>query len=203
MKVLKKWFVCFFVIFCVFWSLKIVRNQKQYVYEIHKYEPGETMQFNGIEIATEEARLYGVAEFLNRYGQQYAADYDDETLRLMNGTKVLTYTFRIKNISEQEYDLKELFGAYVRMEHRWISAFNPLISQDINPIFNRAVHTGNLQPGEEIDLTFVTDINHIAITDNTWQHLTDYGYTLCLGSYQEGYCANELNFKIEETVTDD
>lgn len=203
MKVLKKWFVCFFAIFCVFWSLKIVRNQKQYVYEIHKYELGETMQFNGIEITTEEARLYDVAEFLNRYGRQYAADYDDETLRLMNGTKVLAYTFHIKNISEQEYALKELFGAYVRMEHRWISAFNPLISQDINPIFNRAVHTGNLQPGEQIDLTFVTDINHIAITDNTWQHLTDYVYTLCLGSYQEGYCANELNFKIEETVIDD
>lgn len=192
------------ILFCILWCLKIESNKTQYTYEKIKYEPGEIMSYNGIELAIDKAQLYEVDDFLNYYGQEYAWNYDEETLKYMKGTKVLVCTISVKNVGEEKYSLESLFGAYIRMEHRWISAFDPIISQSLNPVFSRKAYAGKLRPGEQTDLILVTDINHISLTDKTWEHLEDYIYTFCVGEYQDGYYAYELNFRIaEDAIKDD
>lgn len=185
------------IIFIIAWNIKIIENIKSNKNETIVYEAGQTMLFQDLEISVRNANLYQVDQFLKCYGQQYADNYTDEFLSYMNGTKILVCKLFVKNISDSEYDLSVLFGAYARMEHRWISAFDPMTAQSLNEIFLKKNNPGYLKPGEETMLTLVTDINHITLTDTTWNNLTNKQYVFCLAEKREGFKCYELIFFVE------
>ena len=191
-------FILLIIITILLWGIKIIDNKNKNTYYKETYPQGGTIHLDGIEIIIKDAELLTVQDFLSKFGKRYSDSYNSEYLKSMNGTKVLVCKLEINNKNDMDYPLDSLFGLYVRMEHKWISAFDPFITQSINPIFSRKEAAGIVKSGEKENVIMITDINHISLTDSTWNNLSNYDYFLCYGGHDKEYFAYELLFKIKE-----
>ena len=145
----------------IFWCGRIYSVNSACSDDTERYEAGEVVPGQDIEMRCMESHIYSVDEYKQRFG-------DHEVYVLEPGDRLLCVCLNVRNISGGSLSWDEVMdrtlGGFESVT--WFSAVVPGMGQNIN-IFR----SSQLDAGADQDIWYVTMVSRVSFSQKTWDNI--------------------------------